>query len=722
MQTSESGSDTGSTVTLQASVAGQAAVPTQVVQQVPVQQQVQQVQTVQQVQHVYPAQVQYVEGSDTVYTNGTIRTTYPYTETQMYSQNTGGNYFEGSSAQATTVASSHSMVGTGGIQMGVAGGQLISNSGGTYLIGNSMENSGHSVTHTTRASPATLQWLLDNYETAEGVSLPRSTLYNHYLRHCQEHKLDPVNAASFGKLIRSIFMGLRTRRLGTRGNSKYHYYGIRVKPDSPLNRLQEDMQYMAMRQQPMQQKQRYKPMQKVDGVPDSFTGSGQQTATSAEQTIIAQSQHHQQFLDASRVLPEFREVEISSLPDGTTLEDIKSLQSLYREHCEAIVDVIVNLQFSLIEKLWQTFWRYSPSAPADDAAIIELSNLSEIESRLPKGKLITLCKNESILKWMGNCDHVMYQALVEILIPDVLRPIPSALTQAIRNFAKSLEGWLSSAMNNIPQRMIQSKVATVSAFAQTLRRYTSLNHLAQAARAVLQNTSQINQMLSDLNRVDFANVQEQASWVCQCDDNMVQKLETDFKMTLQQQSTLEQWAAWLDNVMVQALKPYEGRPSFPKAARQFLLKWSFYSSMVIRDLTLRSAASFGSFHLIRLLYDEYMFYLVEHRVAQATGETPIAVMGEFGDLNALSPGNMDKDEGSEVESEIEEEMDENGGPQAKREKTDLNQAFQVGCLQQPVLESGIEQSLLNPIHNEHIVTNTQTIRQCSATGNTYTAV
>ena len=51
--------------------------------------------------------------------------------------------------------------------------------------------------------------------------------------------------------------------------------------------------------------------------------------------------------------------------------------------------------------------------------------------------------------------------------------------------------------------------------------------------------------------------------------------------------------------------------------------------MVIRDLTLRSAASFGSFHLIRLLYDEYMFYLVEHRVAMVTGETSIAVMGEF---------------------------------------------------------------------------------------------
>lgn len=54
------------------------------------------------------------------------------------------------------------------------------------------------------------------------------------MRHCNEQKLDAVNAASFGKLIRSVFTGLRTRRLGTRGNSKYHYYGIRIKPGSSL--------------------------------------------------------------------------------------------------------------------------------------------------------------------------------------------------------------------------------------------------------------------------------------------------------------------------------------------------------------------------------------------------------------------------------------------------------------------------------------------------------
>ncbi|XP_026076334.1 transcription factor RFX3 isoform X4 [Carassius auratus] len=726
MQTPEAGADSTSSVPLQTSVPAVSA--QQGASQVPVQQQAQ---TVQQVQHVYQTQVQYVqEENNAVYTNGTIRT-YSYSEPQLYNQNSSGNYFDtqGSSAQV----SSHSLTnnGNGALAMGLSGGQIISSSGAYLIGGNSMDGSApHSTAQTTRASPATLQWLLDNYETAEGVSLPRSTLYNHYLRHCQEQKLDPVNAASFGKLIRSIFMGLRTRRLGTRGNSKYHYYGIRVKPDSPLNRLQEDMQYMALRQQPVQQKQRFKPVQKLDGVSgENFSTGGQHTPNAAEQTFIAQSQHHQQFLDGSRALPEFVELDLGEPVEGVGPEDVKALQTLYREHCEAILDVVVNLQFNLIENLWQTFWRYSPSSSVEGVTITENSGLSEIEGRLPRSTLILLCRNEAVLKWMNTCDHLMYQALVEILIPDVLRPIPSALTQAIRNFAKSLEGWLTNAMSSIPQRMIQTKVSAVSAFAQTLRRYTSLNHLAQAARAVLQNTSQINQMLSDLNRVDFANVQEQASWVCQCEEGVVQRLEQDFKATLQQQSSLEQWAAWLDNVVTQILKPYEDKPSLPKAARQFLLKWSFYSSMVIRDLTLRSAASFGSFHLIRLLYDEYMFYLVEHRVAQATGETPIGIMGEFQDLNTMSPANIDKDEVSEMDSDLDEEMEESDEPLAKREKaeTEVIQVLQVGAVEDGsgAVVSVVQSSMLSTLPStEHILSSsgTSTIRHCGSVGNTYASV
>ncbi|XP_075062688.1 MHC class II regulatory factor RFX1 isoform X5 [Mixophyes fleayi] len=634
-------------------------------------QEVQQLQQVQ-VQHVYPGQVQYVEGGDTNYTASTIRSgSFPYTETPLYSQATGSTYYESQSAtgQVSSPSSSPALASSPSVPMYVSGGQILTNTtppgasggagasggsgSGTYVIqsGFIMGNSTQSYSHTTRASPATVQWLLDNYETAEGVSLPRSTLYCHYLLHCQEQKLEPVNAASFGKLIRSVFMGLRTRRLGTRGNSKYHYYGLRIKASSPLLRLMEDQQHLAMRQQPFSQKQRMKPIQKMEGMSNGVGGGLQPSSGLSD--ISSQVQQYQQFLDATRTLPEFADIDLQGkpLPDGVTLANIKAFQLLYREHCEAIVDVVVNLQFTLVETLWKTFWRFSQAQHSDNTVD------DEAEKRLPKDCLVHLSKYEPLLKWSRDCDHLLYQGLVEMLIPDVLRPIPSALTQAIRNFAKSLESWLTSAMMNIPEEMVRVKVGAASAFAQTLRRYTSLNHLAQAARAVLQNTAQINQMLSDLNRVDFTNVQEQASWVCRCADRVVQRLEQDFKLTLQQQSSLEQWAVWLDGVVSQVLKPYQGNPSFPKAAKLFLLKWSFYSSMVIRDLTLRSAASFGSFHLIRLLYDEYMYYLIEHRVAQARGETPIAVMGEFANAgSSLHHMDQDKDEDEEEDDESDEDL------------------------------------------------------------------
>ncbi|VDI76212.1 regulatory factor X, other [Mytilus galloprovincialis] len=432
------------------------------------------------------------QGGPTVYSTQvqqgtTFQTEYGQT---MYTP-VSGTYYQ--TASGTQVA-------TGLTQLGTMQGQILQHQTGTYLIqGGTMDGEGTPLTTTTRASPATVsatvQWLIDNYETAEGVSLPRSTLYNHYLRHCQEQNLDPMNPASFGKLIRSVFLGLRTRRLGTRGNSKYHYYGIRIKASSPLNQFTDD-QTMAMRQQPMYQGKKFRPPNKSDE--DSYDSAQHGPVDAA----TAQQQQHQQFLgDASGALPNFGTIDTTKipLPDGVTLDHIKAFEKMHKEHAEAIVDVVVNLQFSLIEALWQGFWRNTPP----DQMIAD----NDYEKRLPREKLYAVSTYEPLQEYVRKADYAFYQALVEVLIPDVLRPIPSSLTQAIRNFAKSLENWLKGAMTGVPDKMYKAKAGAVSAFAQTLRRYTSLNHLAQAARAVLQNTSQINQMLTDLNRVDFANVQ-----------------------------------------------------------------------------------------------------------------------------------------------------------------------------------------------------------------------
>ncbi|PAA57293.1 hypothetical protein BOX15_Mlig005903g1 [Macrostomum lignano] len=544
-----------------------------------------------------------------------------------------GTYYQAGSAQLRESVSPHLVTG-----IVPAGHHLVGGGGsGSYAMPTPEEVA--SFSHTTRASPVTVQWLLDNYEAAEGVSLPRCTLYNHYLRHCQEHKSDPMNPASFGKLIRSVFYGLKTRRLGTRGNSKYHYYGIRIKPGSTLSQSGSE-ESSVFRQ--LRLAQREKLMRQDQS---GFSGGGSATsmavqsasaargpaaahsaasaessagATSAASVDPEASQHTQFLGDASSALPVFNDILVvdgDSLPSGVTAEDLEAFQDLYTEQCESVLDSVVNLQFQQVETVWMEFWRKAENSSA--------------ESKLPKSKLLSLCELPSVQDFVRESDYAFYQSLVEVLIPNVLRPIPSSLTQAIRNFAKQLEPWMRAAMTQVCRPMAELRLRALAALAQTLRRYTSLNHLAQAARAVLGNAAQVSQMLTDLSRVDLTTVHEQAGWVSGCSGAAVDQLQTDFKRLLRDGSSLEQWADWLESAVTSALAPHEDTELLARAARHLLLKWSLYASLVIRDLTLRSAASFGSFHLLRLLHDEYLFYLVEHRVADYLALSPLAVMAEF---------------------------------------------------------------------------------------------
>ena len=106
------------------------------------------------------------------------------------------------------------------------------------------------------STPATLFWLRSNFQLSEGACIPRCEVYCYYVDFCNRSQHQPVNAASFGKVIstwtkdlirlylrlnfraflsqviRQMFPHLTTRRLGTRGKSRYHYYGLAVKKES----------------------------------------------------------------------------------------------------------------------------------------------------------------------------------------------------------------------------------------------------------------------------------------------------------------------------------------------------------------------------------------------------------------------------------------------------------------------------------------------------------
>ena len=60
-------------------------------------------------------------------------------------------------------------------------------------------------------------------------SILRSTIYDQYTAVCKGFRVRPINPASFGKFIRTVFPDIKTRRLGNRGASRYHYCGLRQK-------------------------------------------------------------------------------------------------------------------------------------------------------------------------------------------------------------------------------------------------------------------------------------------------------------------------------------------------------------------------------------------------------------------------------------------------------------------------------------------------------------
>ena len=196
-----------------------------------------------------------------------------------------------------------------------------------------------------------MKWLLDNFETAEGVSLPRARMYDHYMIHAQQNSQEPVNAASFGKLVRSVFVGLKTRRLGTRGHSKYHYYGIKIKDNSPLLAIQ-NVPGIASRVEQITPR----PTRKDKPKKSESQARGKLTVFLVIQTKKTFSdettrKRHLDYLgDPSQALPEFPNTNASSLllPRGVDEEDIELLEETYREHCEAILDITLSLQVSFV--------------------------------------------------------------------------------------------------------------------------------------------------------------------------------------------------------------------------------------------------------------------------------------------------------------------------------------------------------------------------------------
>uniref|UniRef100_A0A8C2DS89 DNA-binding protein RFX6 n=1 Tax=Cyprinus carpio TaxID=7962 RepID=A0A8C2DS89_CYPCA len=398
----------------------------------------------------------------------------------------------------------------------------------------------------------TLQWLEENYIVCEGVCLPRCILYAHYLDFCRKEKLDPACAATFGKTIRQKFPLLTTRRLGTRGHSKYHYYGIGIKETSAY----------------------YHSVYSGKGL-TRFSGSKLKNEGGFTRKYSLSSK-------TGTLLPEFPSAQHLVLQESVSKDKVDTLIMMYKTHCQCILDNAINVNFEEIQNFLLHFWQGMPE------------------------HLLPLLENPVIVDIFCVCDSILYKVLTDVLIPATMQDMPESLLADIRNFAKHWEHWMVSSLENLPEILSEKKLPIARRFVSSLKRQTSFLHLAQ-----------VDTLYTNINDQDSNFYPEGESLMAFFFfSNLIYdsiSVFQELKDLLRKNATVESFIEWLDSVVEQkVIKPSKqnGR-SVKKRAQDFLLKWSFFGARVMHNLTLNNAASFGSFHLIRMLLDEYILLAIE---------------------------------------------------------------------------------------------------------------
>ncbi|KAF1396612.1 DNA-binding protein RFX6, partial [Spheniscus humboldti] len=408
----------------------------------------------------------------------------------------------------------------------------------------------------------TLQWLEENYIVCEGVCLPRCILYAHYLDFCRKEKLEPACAATFGKTIRQKFPLLTTRRLGTRGHSKYHYYGIGIKESSAY----------------------YHSVYSGKGLTRYSNGGFTRKYSLSSKT--------------GTLLPEFPSAQHLLLQGCISKDKVDTLIMMYKTHCQCVLDNAINGNFEEIQHFLLHFWKGMPD------------------------HLLPLLENPVIVDIFCVCDSILYKVLTDVLIPATMQEMPESLLADIRNFAKNWEQWVVSSLENLPENLTDKKLPIARRFVSSLKRQTSFLHLAQIARPALFDQHVVNSMVSDIEKVDLNSIGSQAllavSGSTDSDGEVYSEYDSitvfqELKDLLKKNATVESFIEWLDTVVEQRVikaSKQNGR-SLKKRAQDFLLKWSFFGARVMHNLTLNNASSFGSFHLIRMLLDEYILLAME---------------------------------------------------------------------------------------------------------------
>lgn len=494
-------------------------------------------------------------------------------------------------------------------------------------------------------------------------SVPRGRVYANYVSRCATERVTVLNPASFGKLVRVLFPGLKTRRLGVRGESKYHYVNFSLKDDQPelagshvvapaqnfndtpnfaqsfrydislpppslvesyvpiSNTIPNQPQYPVDRpalpspdiaQVPLQKASNTEGFVRLHSLYNhpEIHGIGQLDSAASKIT------QHLRFAPAAEISPqEYEPINLPKIepyvPIGTDPDAASALTALYRSHCTSLIECI---RFCKEKTFFHLFTSFHGTLT------------------MPVQKLFA---NPSIAPWVEECDFIMYQKMMRVVAPLTLQVAPKPVLDTLRNISERLVTHIQTSFQGQPNHVINAKIAPATLFAGLLDRELRVNLTAHAAANMLANPANRDQMYEDW--ITMVRTRKVAECVpTRGMDDVVNLLLTELRDLLdpvgvsweiegltpygeaalrsgrQQQSSIHADSS-TENVLDRWVNFLSSLPArFPYATHAEIV-WCVQrvGTSVMRDLTINQGKSFGAWWVTKCWIDEMISFLAE---------------------------------------------------------------------------------------------------------------
>ncbi|KAK4177221.1 RFX DNA-binding domain-containing protein [Triangularia setosa] len=489
-------------------------------------------------------------------------------------------------------------------------------------------------------------------------SVPRGRVYANYASRCATERITVLNPASFGKLVRVLFPGLKTRRLGVRGESKYHYVGFSLKeelPEPESNNTQQTVPLgdnMSFTQNfnslpdntaSMRSERTVFPTPDLGNQPEpkaprfrEFQHSlyNQPQVPSFEQlqrTMDKTAKRLKFSTDSGEVFKQSDPLILPRiepfLPSGTDADAAKSLTALYRSHCTSLVECI----------------RY-----CKEKTFFHLFTSFQGTLTMPVQKLFS---HPAIAPWIEECDFILYQRMMRIVSGLTLQVVPKPVLDTLRSISERLVRHIRESFHGQPAHVLRAKEAPAALFAGLLDRALRVNLTAHAAANMLSNPANRDLMYTEfISMINVRKISESipsrgmddvvnvlltemrhlldpvnVPWEIECltihgemaGQNSRQSQEVNHDDT-SASNVLDRWVHFLRSLPNRF--PYASATDIVWCAQRL-------GTALMRDLTIGQGKSFGSWWVTKCWLDEMVEFMAEQGgfMQQKSSQIPLSV-------------------------------------------------------------------------------------------------